>query len=254
MGGRERLRQRLGHSDTDRVRDRGRLYERHRDLQHDGHECEHGAGRGNGNDNDDDIAVDNDDNDIAFDNNHHDDIILDNDDHRTNHHDNDDETHHDDNDQTVEDEDDDPGGRVPAVGAVDDSAERLLVDRIGRRDLQLRAGPVRGFHGSDQAPTTRCRDNRDLEQQRLLARRIRRGRVRLQCSLCWITTGARSPSGRFGPPPQPEPAHRGHSSLRQRPGLLHGGFRRRSVRLQFDLRRFVSRHRGMCRSGRRGGA
>ena len=113
------------------------------------------------------------------------------------------------------------------------SRARLLAGRLRRRDLLLRSGPVLRVDREPAPAETRRRHRADGEPRRLLARRLRRRGLQLRGHpVLRVDTRARAASRRVGPPEQPQRAHRGHGAVPRRQRLLHGGLRRRRLRLR----------------------
>ena len=89
------------------------------------------------------------------------------------------------------------------------------------------------------------------DRRRLLARRLRRRGLQLRRhAVLRLHPGSGSPSGRLGPAQQPQRAHRRHGADRRRRRLLHGGLRRRGLRVRRrQVRGVVPRHRRLLGHG-----
>ena len=127
-----------------------------------------------------------------------------------------------------------------------DSAARLLARRLRRWHLQLRCRRLPRLDGRPGAPATGGGHGPDGRPPGLLGGRLRRRGVRLRGRrLLRLDPGPRHrPGGVPGAGSRAERAHRGHRALRRRGRLLHGGRRRRGVRLRGrHLRRVLPEHR-----------
>ena len=110
---------------------------------------------------------------------------------------------------------------------------RLLVGRLRRRHLHLRFGPVLRLDREHQVAATRGRHQPDRRQGRLLAGGLRRRHLRLRRRrVLRLHTRGRAVTRRIRPPAQPERADRRHGPVVRRGRLLHGGLRRRRLRLR----------------------